>query len=65
MTVTCKSCTFMEVCSANVMNCEYYYPIDEDDYIDDMVDNIIDTGRYEYRQEWFSYLEEADDEYFL
>ena len=55
----------MEVCSANVMNCEYYYPIDEDDYIDDMVDNIIDTGRYEYRQEWFSYLEEADDEYFF
>jgi len=61
MTGTCKSCIFMEVCDANMNKCDNYYSEDDNEYMNDVIEN----GRKEYYDEWFSYVKEYDDDIFF
>lgn len=55
----CRKCIWFDVCNTErrkdkLINCEYYYPVDEDEDNDD----IIETHRREYREEYIEYREE-------
>lgn len=43
--------------------CGGYSPI-TDDAIDQEVDNIIESGRYQFYEEWYEYVAEYEDDFF-
>lgn len=47
----CDKCLWYEQCQLDEV-CEHYTPVDEGEYIDEM----IEEGRYEFREEWFDYI---------
>lgn len=58
MVAACDKCLWCEQCLSDEV-CEHYAPVDEDEYIDEM----IEKGRYEFRKEWFAYINQ--DEQFI
>lgn len=51
MVAACDNCLWCEQCLLNEV-CEYYTPVNEDEYIGEMVER----GRYRFRNEWFAYI---------
>ncbi len=58
---TCKSCIFTEVCHAKVKDCDNYYPIDENEFYDEEIEQSKD----EFYRQWFTYIGEYDDDIFF
>lgn len=54
----CNDCIWGDQCECDG-TCDYYYPVDDDEYID----NIIENKRYENRMDWFEYIEEYEYNY--
>jgi hypothetical protein len=55
MVAACDKCLWREQCLSDEV-CEHYTPVDEDEYIDEM----IEKGRYEFRKEWFAYISQDE-----
>lgn len=54
----CNYCLFKDDCDTYYEYCDAFTPFEEDD-----IDEIIESGRYEYRKAFFDYMEE--EEYFF
>ena len=58
----CSNCYFYDICDDRHM-CGGYSPI-TDEAIDQEVDNIIESGRYRFYEEWYEYMAEYEDDFF-
>ena len=55
MVAACDKCLWCEQCLLDEV-CEYYTPVDEDEDIDE----VIERGRYSFRDEWFTYISQKE-----
>lgn len=58
MNKECRHCLYFDQCGLDEA-CEYYAPLG-DEYDDDNIEDIIETRRIEFREEWFEYIEENE-----
>lgn len=54
---SCQNCLYIDTCPAT-RPCEHYYPIDEDG---ELIDDLIESGRERFREEWNQYVMESQD----
>lgn len=55
MVAACDKCLWREQCPSNEV-CEHFTSVEEDESIDEM----IEKGRYEFRKEWFAYINQDE-----
>lgn len=54
----CKNCFYSIKCNED-LGCDYYFPMIADAE-QAMIDELVEEGRYSFRDEWFKYIEEND-----
>lgn len=56
MVPVCDKCLWCEQCASDEA-CEHFYPLDDEAYIDEM----IESERLAFRKDWFAYVEQMDE----
>ena len=57
MVATCEKCFWREQCAQSEV-CEHFTPLEE---CDEIIDVIIEEKRYEFYEEWFDLIDQADE----